>query len=378
MDAPVIERILGEREIPTIDEWWPERFTSRGFIRGKGAQEPCPELGGRNELFDHDAAGVHVPESALRIFNDTTVTRPRTAEWKRDYPDEVKQRLAPPVFRGPVVVVRRVPRIDPRLALAMMSPGDLLYDDSFLGFGASWHPEAEQVARYLTVFLNSHIALYTLLLSAAGFGVERPTLALDELRGLRLPRWETLSKEIKSAFDTAWVSLQKSSPLDRAAADAAVAPLFGLSRADLECIRDTLEVAMPIDESALRAQAPPDATEREGFRERVQSILAPLLRRSGRELRAVLGTAQIGDPWRTLWITTGVAGLAPRDEGITRAALALAVREGASRVVMPSPAALMIAIFAQYRYWTPTQARSLAMEILDEPIWMQALRGGRP
>jgi hypothetical protein len=38
----------------------------------------------------------------------------------------------------------------------------------------------------------------------------------------------------------------------------------------------------------------------------------------------------------------------------------------------------MIAIFAQYRYWTPTQARSLAMEILDEPLWMQALRGGRP
>jgi hypothetical protein len=378
MDAPVVERILGAHDIPFLGEWWPERFTSRGFIRGKGAQKPCPELRGRDELFNNDAAGVVVPKSALRSFTDATVTRPRIAEWKRKHPEEVERGLAPPVFRGPVVVVRRVPRIDPRLGLAMMSSGDLLYDDSFLGFSASWHAEAEQVARYLTVFLNSRVALYTLLLSAAGFGVERPTLLLDELRGLRLPRWETLSDKTKSAFEAAWSSMQESRPLDRAAADAAVAPLFGLSRADLECTRDTLDVALPIDESAIRAQAPPEAKEQERFRERVQSILAPLLRRSRREMRAGLGAEQIGHPWRTLCISTVAGKEIPRDDEMTHAVLALAVREGASRVVMVHPGTLVIAIFAQYRYWTPTQARSLAMEILDEPLWMQALRGGGP
>lgn len=379
MDAPVVERILGAREIPSLDDWWPEEFASLGFIRGKEAQEPCPELKGRNELFDSDAAGVVVPASALRLFEDATVTRPRTAPWKREHPEEVEQRLAPPVFRGPLVVVRCVPRSDPTLALAMMSPADALYNNSFLGFSAAWHPEAERVARYLTVFLNSHVALYTLLLSAGRFGVERSALLLQELRALRLPRWDTLPAETKGAFEAAWSSLQTSRPLDRTAADAAVAPLFGLSRADLECMRDTLDVALPIDESAIRAQTSPRAKEQEFFRERVQSILAPLLRRSGRELRTGLGDEPIGDPWRTLWISTAVGKAVPGDDEITHAALALAVREGASRVVMVRrPATLVIAIFAQYRYWTPTQARSLAMDILGEPLWMQVLRGGEP
>jgi len=377
MDAPIVERILGSSEVPPLSEWWPADFSSRGFIRGNTHQEPCTELRGRDELFDHGAEGVEVPSTALRPCKDATMTRPRTSEWKHDHPDEYERGLAPRVFRGPVVAIRRVPRVDPRLALAMMSSRDMLYDDSFLGFSAAWHPDGIRLAKYLTVFLNSRIALYTLLMSASGFGVERPTLALDELSALRVPRWDDLSKAMRREVDTAWTALRGSRHLDRGPADALVCRIFGLSRVDVQCMEDTLSVALPIDEARSRAEAPPSTGEQEQFRERVESILIPFLRRSTRTVRVHLGASRTGDPWRLLWISTdGFNGSQPTADVIVRAALALAMREGASRVVQTRPGTLLVAIFAQYRYWTLTQARSLAMDVLDEPAWMGALRNG--
>lgn len=375
MDAPIVERILGSLEVPLLSEWWPEDFSSRGFIRGKTTkQKPCRELEGRDELFDHDALGVEVPSTALKRCTDATMTEPRTGRWKREYPNEHKQGLAPRVFRGPVVAIRTVPRADPKFALAMMSSGDTLYDDSFLGFSAAWHPEGMRLARYLTVFLNSRIALFTLLMSAARFGVERPTLLLDEVRELRLPRWDDLSEGMQSEVDAAWISLCRSDPLDRAPADKLVGRLFGLSRIDVQCMEDTLSVALPQNVAFSRAEAAPTPEERERFRGRVEAILSPFLRRSKRTVRVGLGVGHAGDPWRLLWISTTDADGSSMDAVMTTA-LSVAMREGASRVVLVRPGTLLVAVFAQYRYWTLTQARALAMDILDESAWMATLRG---
>lgn len=377
MDAPIMERILGGRDMPMLSAWWPEDFSSQGFIRGKNTpQRPCPELQGRDELFDHNAVGVEVMPNAVRKFVYPTLTEPRTGRWKREHPEEWELGLTPRVFRGPVVAVRRVPRADRKLALALMSSKDLLYDDSFLGFSAAWHPDGHRVARYLALFLNSHVALYTLLLSAVGFGIERPHLALHELCALRLPRWDDLPEAAKAEIDTAWDLLRASSPLNRAPADLAMGRLFGLSRVDVECMDDTLSVALPADAAFTRAETPPRPEEQESFRKRVESILAPLLRRSALAVRVGLGASHERDPWRLLWISTSDTEAAAFSlDAVTGAALAVAIREGASRVVLIRPGTLLVAIFAQYRYWTLTQARALSMDILEESMWMDALRG---
>jgi hypothetical protein len=257
----------------------------------------------------------------------------------------------------------------------MMSSGDMLYDDSFLGFSAAWHPDGVRLARYLTIFLNSRIALFTLLMSAARFGVERPTLLLDEVRELRLPRWDGLPEETRSEVDAAWISLRRSNPLDRRPADTVVARLFGLSRVDVQCMEDTLSVALPQNVAFSRAEAAPTPEERESFRERVGAVLSPFLRRSERAVRVGLNVGHAGDPWQMLWISTTDTDGSSMDT-VMMAALSVAMREGASRVVLVRPGTLLVAIFAQYRYWTLTQARALAMDILEEPAWMDALRGG--
>lgn len=378
MDAPIMERIQGNGDVPLLGEWWPETSSSRGFSRGGGQtkKRPCPELMGRAELVDHDVVGAAVTRASTRRFRDRELTEPRTGEWKKLHPEEVAAGSAPTVFRGPLVLVRRVPRADERFSLALMSEFDLLYNDSFFGFSAAWSEVGPSLARYLTVILNSRVTLYTLLLSGSAFGVERTTLELEDLRSLRIPRWESLSESTQHDFVRAWETLRASNGADRMTADEVVGRLFNLSSVDLECIADTLSVALPIDECAQRAQRRPDRAERETFRKRVESILAPMLRRSERALRVEILDSNPTGPWCSLWIATSPGGGAahPR-EALAKEALALGVREGASRVVLPQRGGLFVSIFAQYRYWTVTQARALAMDVLHEPSWMSALRG---
>ena len=165
--------------------------------------------------------------------------------------------------------------------------------------------------------------------------------------------------------------------VDVARCDQLVADVFGLSSADLECVRDTLAMASPSRASALAAQRSPDLLQVESFRARVEEILAPLLAYSGRTLRVRVEPQEVSAPWLVLGVTTSTDVAVP-PRGILEEALHLALVEGASRVVFaggPTSGTVAVGVFRQARYWTLTQARALALALLGDAAAMETLRG---
>lgn len=379
LDRTVVERVLTASQKKTLADWWPEDFSGRGYENAAHRGASAINMRGRADLGADEEVRAILDGDRLPRFTRTEVRRPSFATWRREHPDEVHAGLAPRMFRGPLLIVRKVPKIDGEVSrgLATWTSQDVVYSQSFLGLSAAWHPNANAVSRYLFVWLNSSVLRHYLLMCSADWGVERGTLLVDDLRSLPVPHPESLSEAQRAAFDECAAEMIATDHVDVERCDGLVAEVFGLSGADLECVRDTLAMSEPGRDSARAAQEAPPAVVVEAFRARLEEILAPLLKYSGRTLRVRIAEQEAVSPWRVLlFCTRGDGGAPPRE--LVDGALALATREGASRVVFVGgvrTATVAVGVFRQQRYWTLTQARSLALHLLGDVAVMDTLRG---
>jgi hypothetical protein len=162
-----------------------------------------------------------------------------------------------------------------------------------------------------------------------------------------------------------------------------MAQLFGLTEADRRVVRDTIETVLPYEWSYGRAQLAPTALEVDEWLKEVRDILAPILEYAERDLAVDRVTPKDSTaPWILVRLASNARGKAPSNESqnpaLLEAAEALALREWASRIEIQggAPGSLLIGVFAQYRYWTRTRARMLALDLLGNPEW-EAWLGGR-
>ena len=84
--------------------------------------------------------------------------------------------------------------------------------------------------------------------------------------------------------------------------------------------------------------------------------------------------------WQLLTLTTRHDD-APTPSRVLEEALLRATHEGASWVIVPTGAAtqtVVVGVFRQARYWTPTQARALVLHLLGDADVMASLRGRSP
>jgi hypothetical protein len=380
LDRAVVEKVLAATRGESLASWWHPDFSGRGYENASaGGGASAINMQKHLALAADTDVRVRVLDAGGPLFTAPKVRRPTLESWREEHPNEVQAGLAPRMFRGPLVIARKVPRaVDQNSGgLAMWARRDVVYSQSFLGFSAAWHSDPVSLSRYLLVWLNSSVLRHFLLMCSADWGVERGTLLVDDLRSLPVPRPESLSAAAREAFNTCADAMIAADRVDVARCDQLVADVFGLSSADLECVRDTLAMASPSRASALAAQRSPDLLQVESFRARVEEILAPLLAYSGRTLRVRVEPQEVSAPWLVLGVTTSTDVAVP-PRGILEEALHLALVEGASRVVFaggPTSGTVAVGVFRQARYWTLTQARALALALLGDAAAMETLRG---
>jgi hypothetical protein len=369
VDVEVMSRLFESCNL-TIGQYWDEKNLgrSRGYIEGGPKSK-------KKSVHRHLRG---LPD--LTAF-EGTMARVRSSELPRFESRPLWRGLAPEALAGPLALVFEAPRHDQRKLRALYSSDSVAYNYVFYGYSCHGHDQEVALAKYLLVVLNSSVVLYLTLMRSAMFGVDRNRFLQSDLDDLPFVPLESLTAKQRTRADDIARTLLDSSELPQERIDRFVGSLYGLSDIDMSAMRDTVETALPFHHSRLRAEARPSPAEIQRFVEIVSGLLGDALLHVQREVQIVPMGAHEGDTWIMLRLQTRARakGRASAWEDPSREFLddvwKIALGTGATRILLrtANPGELIVGVFAQYRYWTSTQARSLVVDLLspaNEP-WLR-------
>jgi N-6 DNA Methylase len=358
LDVSVVQRLLAQG-FPRLVDYWKLDLglkLGEGFQKGDaaGEQKPAGKIYKLPMLTKASLEGdPAIDASKLPRLLLPTLRRPKD----------------PAIYEAPLVLVPEAPRPPTeRRGRAFLARERIAYNESFFGFSCHGHPHEVELAKYLLLLLTSQLVPYVALMQSSKLGVERDVYLLEDIKAFPVKPFERLSSAEKSrARELADAVLTQRGGEPWGDVDAFVASLYGLTRWDREVIEDTLAVCAPFAESKDKAERPPTQHEIGDFVARLGEQLRPFLRRRERPVAVVALPHAKTASWVFLSVRTSGARqerLEP-SEAEMRAFLEEADRHGASMVILRSPerAELLIGQLAQYRYWTPSRARLLALDL---------------
>jgi len=353
LDVDIIRKIRTANGRP-VKEYWETDLnlvSGNGYqIKEKQEQRDARHLGGLPNLDSTDRFRFVVEPESLDPFKRQTACFPRDRD----------------LYRAPMVLMKEAPGSDRTEGLALLSlDDDVVFNQSFHGFSAFGLDGGKDVARYLHLFIHSSPWMYYALLRSPKFGVERRTIYKSDLDDCLTIPWKDLKRTQREVVLDLSQRLVSEDPAVFADIDAFFAELYGLSKRDLEVIRDTLAVAMPFQKARKTACTNPTARQQDVFRARVESGLKPFFQKLGQEARADIwkGASRLY-PYSVVLLGTTKAMPTILMETFEADILPLANQTGASRIIQEVENGLIVAILNQLRYWTPSRARLCAAEIL--------------
>ncbi len=248
----------------------------------------------------------------------------------------------------------------------------MAYSRTFNGYSGCDYANGELLVRYLHLFIHSDVWIYYLLATSPEFGAERRTSRKADLDNFPIVPLESLGEEQTAVIRRLSAELVSSRSPPWNEIDAFFAKLYGLREYDLQVVRDTLSVSLPYDSARARACALPARAERAAFRDAVKKALSPAVAAVNGSLNVELWNpptpeGRVASPFGVLILTTGNRGpadIASIADGAIGPILEYADETGATQVIQPDPAGLVVGVYNQYRYWTLSRARLLSGDIL--------------
>jgi hypothetical protein len=273
----------------------------------------------------------------------------------------------PEIYKGPLLLFRESPKSHRALRGTLYSKRDTAYSESFIGVSFYGKPELQPLLDLLYVISYSDLLLYHQLLTSAKFGVERDSALQADLEQFPLVEFQRLApRDLDRLTEVA--ALLRAGKLDPAEVNGIVARLYDLTEADEQLIEDTLATELPFTGAKQKANMPVTAAELAIYTETFNRLVAPFLG-SGHAAPARTAAAGLIEGWAFIEILPPLAHGASTgtraSEDLPRLAelggsywssqLRLHRRDGSQ----------LIGRLDQWRYWTPTQARLLALEWLQ-------------
>jgi len=349
LDVAILERIQAKTP-STIAAYWDEQ---QGLTSGQGFQEagrsgddaflrglPTLEAGYSEHPFC-------VLDHALVPYRAHGLHRPRDPE----------------IYKAPLLLIREGSRAERERGRALVSTVDVAYCESYYGYSAARHPEGEFLVRYLLVLVHSLLFEYVTLMCSGKFGIERRAFQLLDVAQFPLVVPEFLDPEQRRAIDACADALLADEPnwpeLDRT-----VASLYGLAGRDQQAMADTVATRAPFARVRKRAAAPATSPEKEIFRARLETELDSVLAAGGHRVRVdLLDPIDKRLPWCLLGVSVDGRPLPP---DLPARWIAAANDLAASRITVldAREPCLVVGLLDRYRYWTQTQARLLASDLL--------------
>ena len=282
----------------------------------------------------------------------------------------------PRIYDGPLVLIRETNRPDRALGRALYCAKGVAYTRSYYGFSTAGHAESHLLAMYLLVLIHSRVFEFHSLMTSGKFGFEREVIQVLDVNMLPFRPLEKLSQKERAAIQVSAEGLLNDKP-DWDFLDGAVARLYGLSELDQQTIADTLSTRAPFATVRNHAGKAITAQEAETFRVHLETELGNVLAASGhRVMVSLLGNAAQHLPWRFLGVSLNDR---PIPHGLPTLWLDAADDLAASRITLVDARepCLAVGLLDRYRYWTPTQARLLASDLLWQHGALLEERAGR-
>ena len=348
LDAGIIENIqslLFDKKAIPIKQYWRENV---GMHRSGVGFQTTSDKKDASFLIDikaaalskNDNAGYLIDPSLLNDFNIPRLHRPRKIT----------------IYEPPLVLINKAIGADKNTISARIALEDrpIAYTESFYGYSVCGHPSAEALAKYLFAILNSDLLLYYTLMTSSQYGIEREVIHKADVDSFPIIPYEILSKAVKSKIDKSFDLFRKKQ--DTAILNKLIFLIYGLNKYDQTVIQDTLSVALPIATSKKKAQQVVSNNEILAFCDSLKDTLLPHtihITESALQLRS----------WRFITITTSKTYPEINNNKIFTQ---VAKNTGASKVMIVSNGYIHIGMLNQYRYWTPSRARLLALELLKD------------
>lgn len=350
LDVALLEKIYSHKW-PTIGEMFSSGIGYK--IGGKGS-EPAGFLRSLRVLTATQAVETNLDECELPCFELEQVHRRR----KRS------------IYKAPLVLRRKAVGISQE-GRALYSSKDIAFSESFYGYSTSALPKAELHAKYLLLLFHSRLLLWYALLTSGQFGVERDTLLKLDIDTMPLPPLNSLSGQLQILIEREASRLLGGDP-DWAEINRVIEAAFGLALPESQVVEDTTLVSLPYVSSQRMAEKIPDEDDVAAFLEVLGAELSKFGALAGVEIVTDLLLWSDEVPWIGFAIrATGqvLSEITSRPFEVLADAFALADREGASRLLVRDRSAVCVFILSKYRYWTPSRARLLALELIEDPRW---------
>lgn len=359
LDVDVTKKIL-DQELPTVSEYWEEHL---GLVSGRGydvegsPQKSASFLEGKLNL-------VNVPNGQFRIETSELIPFQRETLYRSK---------APEIYKAPLFLLKQAPGADRSEGRGLFSDEDVAYSRSFHGYSGFGATNGEELVRYLQLFAHSEMMIYFALCTKARFGSERRVLDKADFDDTPIVPYDSLTSNQQSIATQLSERLMDGDDSVFPEIDTFFAKLYGLDALDLTVIRDTVETAMPFQVARRRACNPPSKKDTKRFTSALQKTLQPFFAIAEENLEVIsldefAQTSIYETPFRFLLLQRQGDKTTLPPELIQTTVLEFAEESGATRIIHHLPDALLVGLFNQYRYWTPSRARLLAAEIAREHL----------
>jgi len=347
LDVSIIRRIREYTKI-TIGEYWSSEcglYSSQGYQVASRSNDDA-------FLKDLPNIGAHYSRHPFVV---------KTLELPSYQPSGLHRPRQPEIYRAPLVLVREGNRADRSRGRALISDTDLAYSESYYGFSAAGHEQGEFLTQYLLVLIHSQVFEYFTLMASGKFGLEREALQVRDVEEFPFVPPENLSHAVRASIESAASNLTIDQP-NWEELDKAVLMLYGLGKRDAEVIRDTLSTRSPFPISKKIALTPASAEQGKLFCTRVENELANVLGTNDKKVSVKFLPNKTKLPWKFISISLGEESLATLPSEWIEQADNLAVSR--LTIIDEQKASITIGLLDRYRYWTQTQARLLASDII--------------
>jgi len=370
LDVEIVGKMRAAGAEP-LDEYW-NRVVGKNRT-GKGYQiaetqeglKRCKFLKGLPNLDSTTLFRFVVDTTLLKEFTRDRIWRPRKTA----------------IYDPPLALVKQAPGEDRKGGRALLAFERLAYNESFNGYSAAGHSHGELLVRYLHLFVHSEIWQYYLLATSPEFGAERRRARKSDLGKCPFVPFEKLGQEQRLEVQQLSAALTRGSEIPWLGIDAFFARLYGLDNRDLQVIRDTLAVALPYESSRVRACRPPTESERKIFVSTLDKALSPFVAAERGKLRVErlklpATTDKPTSPFDVIMLRangelhTDIGALS---DGLLDQVIEMADKTGATQIVVQDEPGLIVGVYNQYRYWTPSRARLLSADIIRS--YLDAITG---
>lgn len=350
------ERAPRKREVLS-DLWHRYKLKNRDGVQTASAKSArdARHLHGLPYLTKHESNEHRINTQLLPEFDLAYLYRPYERE----------------SFSAPLVLFRESPKKRRDQRGAIVSFEDVVYRETFFGYSCAGHPHPELLAQYLQLISLSDIFIYWTLMTSSKFGIERDAILKEDVDAFPIVPLEKLSSSQLEEISRMSTDLYKDT-LDWTAIDNFVGKLYGLSRADLRVINDTLEINLPYSQNKDYAEKIPKE-ELDIFIAELIRILTPFTNRTGQNIEVTSLKTKI-QCWHFISIKLSAQTLEVQSDINTKLATDIANHFWASQIrLYISEGNLIVGQVAQNRYWTKTRGRLLALDLLSKDFLNMAV-----